>query len=111
MARTFTGRDAQRIADEHKALLERLSAGAWCFENYKDSIKRTADALIAEEVLNILKEIPIDELGRDRSGLRIKNLKDSGRNSNASEQARWNSTEFLQTIYCMSLRIKLSTGR
>jgi len=78
MARTFTGRDAQRIADEHKALLERLSAGAGCFEKYKDSIKRTADALIAEEVLNILKEIPIDELGRDRSGLRIKNLKDSG---------------------------------
>mgnify|MGYP002626267206 CR=1 FL=1 len=43
-----------------------------------DKIKKSIDRLIAEELLKILRNIPIEEINRDKKGIRIKPLRDAG---------------------------------
>ena len=44
-------------------------------------IKISLDLLLAENLVNILKTIPVDELSRDRTGIRVKALKDANYNT------------------------------
>lgn len=81
MARPFTSRDAKRIIDEHSELKTRLSKSEAYSEHCKASISKASEALIAQEVLNVLKDIPIEEINRDKRGFRIKALRDYGYNS------------------------------
>ena len=43
-----------------------------------NDVQKTSDALVAKEVLRILKEVSIDELNRDKRGIRIKALREHG---------------------------------
>lgn len=81
MARAFSKRDASRLKQEHLRIVKELHDGVESSAYYKEEIKKAADALIAQEVFNILKDIPVEELNRDRGGLRIKNLRDAGYNN------------------------------
>lgn len=81
MARPFTSRDAKRLIDEHRELKTRLSKAETYSEHCKASIFRASEALVAQEVLNVLKDIPIEEINRDKRGFRIKALRDYGYNS------------------------------
>ena len=81
MARTFTKRDATRLKKELESLINDLKTGVERKDRYVEKIKMAADALIAQEVINILRDIPVEELNRDKGGLRIKNLRDAGYNS------------------------------
>ncbi len=81
MARPFSKKDATRLKNEHNNLLNRLYTVIDAPKKYAEDIKNAADELIAQEVLNILRDIPIEELNRDRGGLRIKNLRNAGYNS------------------------------
>lgn len=77
MARAISKTDALRLKKEHEYLLQQLHNGTNLAEQYKNQVKTAADAYIAQEVYNLLKEIPVEELNRDRGGLRIKNLRDA----------------------------------
>lgn len=81
MARPFTSRDAKRLFDEHRELKTRLSKAEAYSDHCKESISKASEALVAQEVLNVLKDIPIEEINRDRRGFRIKALRDYGYNS------------------------------
>lgn len=81
MARPFTSRDAKRLIDEHRELKTRLSKAEVYSDHCKTSISKASEALVAQEVLNVLKDIPIDEINRDKRGFRIKALRDYGYNS------------------------------
>lgn len=81
MARPFTSRDAKRLIDEHRELKTRLSKAEAYSDHCKASISKASEALVAQEVLNVLKDIPIDEINRDKRGFRIKALRDYGYNS------------------------------
>lgn len=81
MARPFTSRDAKRLIDEHRELKTRLSKAEAYSDHCKASISKASEALVAQEVLNVLKGIPIEEINRDRRGFRIKALRDYGYNS------------------------------
>ncbi len=81
MARSFSKKDATRLKSEHNKLLNRLYKVIDEPKRYAGDIKDAADGLIAQEVLNILRDIPVEELNRDRGGLRIKNLRDAGYNN------------------------------
>lgn len=81
MARPFTSRDAKRLIDEHRDLKTRLSKAEAYSEHCKASISKASEALVAQEVLNVLKDIPIEEINRDKRGFRIKALRDYGYNS------------------------------
>ena len=81
MARPFTSRDAKRLIDEHRELKTRLSKAEAYSDHCKTSISKASEALVAQEVLNVLKDIPIEEINRDKRGFRIKALRDYGYNS------------------------------
>lgn len=81
MARPFTSRDAKRLIDEHRELQTRLSKAEAYSDHCKASISKASEALVAQEVLNVLKDIPIEEINRDKRGFRIKALRDYGYNS------------------------------
>lgn len=81
MARAFSKKDAIRLKEEHLNLINELKTGVNSPRQYIEAIKTAVDELVAMEVINILKEIPVEELNRDRGGLRIKNLRDAGYNS------------------------------
>ncbi len=78
MARKYSKSDASRLKREHEAILNELRAATGKPEQYSGMIKNAADALVADEVANILKNIPVEELNRDKGGLRIKSLRDAG---------------------------------
>ena len=81
MARPFASRDAKRLIDEHRELKTRLSKAEAYSDHCKASISKASEALVAQEVLNVLKDIPIEEINRDKRGFRIKALRDYGYNS------------------------------
>lgn len=81
MARPFTSRDAKRLIDEHRELKTRLSKAVAYSDHCKASISKASEALVAQEVMNVLKDIPIEEINRDKRGFRIKALRDYGYNS------------------------------
>ena len=81
MARSFTSTDAKRLIDNHIELRKRLENAVQIIEQYRSEIVLAADKLVAREVLNILKEIPIEEVNRDKLGFRTKVLRDYGYNT------------------------------
>lgn len=48
------------------------------FNGLRAAVKETTDALVAQEVMRVLKDIPVEELNRDRRGFRVKSLRDNG---------------------------------
>ncbi len=78
MARPFSSVDARRIITEHQRLLHDLIAAESFPERYRLKIKEASDALAAREVMKILKDIPIEEINRDKRGFRVKALRENG---------------------------------
>ncbi|MBR3645604.1 MAG: hypothetical protein IKN54_04235, partial [Lachnospiraceae bacterium] len=78
MARSFSKKEAVKITGKHKALINDLEKLVSATGEYEDIISEDIDEMIEYEVRNILKDIPVEELNRDKSGLRIKNLRDEG---------------------------------
>lgn len=69
-------------------------------EKDKDEIKKAIDYVLAEELVNALREIPVEELGREKSGVKIKCLKDAGYNDLAKVFGA--SIEEISSIYGIS---------
>lgn len=78
MARQFDSRDAKRLITKHRELLEELRRAEKTFNGLRAAVKETTDALVAQEVMRVLKDIPVEELNRDRRGFRVKSLRDNG---------------------------------
>ena len=81
MAKPFSPTEANRIIEQHRALAKRLDAAVAKADNYKPAIKEASDALVAQEVLKVLADIPIEEINRDKRGFRVKALHDNGYNT------------------------------
>lgn len=71
-------KDAKKIIREHEALKNALVGGQNAAVRYRNDISRYSKEIVEDEVLKILRNIPIDELNRNKSGLRIKPLRDKG---------------------------------
>ena len=78
MARSFTSNDAKRLIDEQKNYLSRLRIGATSPDQYRAETIQAANGLVAQEVVKILREIPIEEINRSKRGFRIKALREHG---------------------------------
>lgn len=44
----------------------------------KEEIKKAVDYLVAQELIDLLRDIPVDEVNRDKKGIRVKSLRDAG---------------------------------
>ena len=81
MSRLFSASDARHLISEHQSLLNRLRNAGKLAESYRSEIKDASDALVTQEVLKVLHDIPIDEINRDKRGFRVKALREHGYNT------------------------------
>lgn len=78
MARPFSTTDVKRIIETHQQISQKLDSAATMVEKYRSKVSSAADTLVANEVLNVLKDIPVEEINRNKRGFRVKALRDHG---------------------------------
>ena len=76
--KTFSFSDAKKIVFQHREIKNRILEFQEAEEKYNYEIKKATEHYSASEVLKILKEIPIEEVNRDRKGIRVKALRENG---------------------------------
>lgn len=70
--------EIERVVQFHQSVRQQLASADNVIEKVKQQIITAANQLIAAEVLTLLKNVPVDELGREKTGIRFKALKDAG---------------------------------
>lgn len=78
MARPFSATDAKRVIQRHQNIINQLNITVSSAEKYRNQVKEASDVLVAKEVLGVLYDIPIEEINRDKRGIRVKALRDYG---------------------------------
>jgi len=78
MAKSIDSQDAKRVINQHRALLADLASAEKSASSLRDEISRASDKMVAQEVLQLLKDIPIEEINRDKRGIRVKALREHG---------------------------------
>ena len=78
MAKLFSSKEAKKLVERHQKLLDRLEAGGRITENYVKVIQDATNRLVADETLRVLKTVPIEEINRDKRGIKTKPLRDCG---------------------------------
>jgi uncharacterized lipoprotein YehR (DUF1307 family) len=62
----------------HHDITEKLKGAESITQNYRNAIKTASDALVKKEADNMLSTIPVEEINRDKNGIRVKLLRDNG---------------------------------
>lgn len=78
MAKNFSTKDAKNILKVHHDITEKLKGAESITQNYRNAVKTFSDALVKKEADYMLSTIPVEEINRDRSGIRVKLLRDNG---------------------------------
>ncbi|MCM1543648.1 MAG: SNF2-related protein [Blautia sp.] len=78
MARPFTAKEATQLIEQHRKYKNVFEKSEAISEQYRSEIASAADYLATQEVLRILKDIPMEEINRDKRGFRTKALRDHG---------------------------------
>ena len=74
MARQFSSAEAKRLMEQHRSFLTRMTQAAGSLEALQEAVKAASDAMVTQEALQLLKEIPVEELNREKRGIRVKTL-------------------------------------
>lgn len=78
MKRNFSRQDIKLLIDEYTDIIEKME-GIPRLENiYQSEIEKNANAIVDSKVRKILEKVPIEELNRNKKGIRLKALKDAG---------------------------------
>ena len=78
MARAFSSADAKELLTWHHQTIDKLNRVEASREEYKEKVKNASDSLVAQAVLKVLQDIPIEEINRDKKGFRVKALREYG---------------------------------
>ena len=70
--------DVQALIQRHQYLRDQLARAETAEESLKKAVRGAADAVIESEVRDILRTIPVEDINRELSGIRVKALTDSG---------------------------------
>ncbi len=74
-------KETKRLIEDISLLNDNLNKALFDVGSYSSEIKNVSDKMVSREAVNILNDIPIDEINRDKKGFRIKALKDYGYNT------------------------------
>jgi len=78
MAKPIAAGEAKQLQSKHRTALDRLQAFSAKADKQAADIRTAAQQLAGEQVVFILKETPVEELNRDKQGIRVKALKEQG---------------------------------
>ena len=78
MARPFTTKESHQLAKEYEAIVRGLEEVFALEQKYRAGIPDAAEQYLIRDIETILQNIPVEELNRDKRGIRTKLLKDAG---------------------------------
>lgn len=78
MNRNFLPQDVRRLLSDYHYMMDMLTTVPMRMDEIKEEIEHGARQMVNEEVIEILKGIDIDELNRDKKGIRVKALREHG---------------------------------
>ena len=78
MARSFSAGDAKRLLRLQNDIESKLRAIDFADERLRKEIKASAKGMAGEGSMEILAGIPVEELNRDKKGIRVKSLREVG---------------------------------
>lgn len=78
MAKLFDTVDAERLIQEHRMMLEELDEIAQYEDNVQIDIEKAANLVVTRNVLDVLRDIPVEEINREKGGFRVEALRDHG---------------------------------
>ena len=81
MARDFSPGDVKRLLRVQTDTQNRLNQIISFADRLRAEVISAADNMAEESALDILKTIPVEELNRDKKGIRVKLLRDNGMNT------------------------------
>lgn len=71
MAKLFDTADAERLIQEHRMMLEELDEIAQYEDNVQIDIEKAANLVVTRNVLDVLRDIPVEEINREKGGFRV----------------------------------------
>ena len=71
-------RDFNTLLQQVQALQNRLGNAQQASDNSREAVRSCAAKVQEREALKILEGVPVDELNREKDGIRVKTLRDSG---------------------------------
>ena len=81
MARAIDSSTAKKLSQEHNKLLKNMIDAIVVAEGHKKDVETAANELVALGAMKLLKNAPIEELNRDKRGIKTKILRDNGYNT------------------------------
>ncbi len=78
MAKSFTGREAKLLIEEHREIKARLERTQGLHRQYRSDISDAVKMVVEQETAALLKEVPIEEVNREKRGIRIRVLRERG---------------------------------
>ncbi len=81
MAKSFSTKDAKSILKAHNDITEKLKKADTVVRQYRQRVKDASDTLVKKEADNMLNSIPVEEINREKNGIRVKLLRDKGYNT------------------------------
>lgn len=71
-------REIIQLCNEHESILRQLEATQGIIDSLCEQIRNATERMAVSQALKLLKDIPIEELGREKTGIRFKLLRDCG---------------------------------
>ena len=78
MAKNYTAKEAKQLIATHLDLIRRMEEAAAYSETAVQNIRTAASVLADHSAKQVLASIPVEELNRDKQGIRTKLLRDAG---------------------------------
>ncbi len=78
MAKTFSSQEVRSLLNKHSQRLKDLKDANDIPKQYRDKIKIASDNLAMMEVMTVLRGVPVEELTKQKKGLKTKPLLDHG---------------------------------
>lgn len=74
MAREFSANDAKLLITKHQDLLKNLKSASRSEQVLRENINKAIEAYVEKEVFRVLSEVSVEELNREKRGIRVKPL-------------------------------------
>lgn len=78
MERYFSFSDAKNLLQRYQRVLGQIHETGEVGDIYRNDVQKAANRYIAAEVLKLMRDIPVEEVNREKRGIRVKALRESG---------------------------------
>ena len=78
MAKQFSSKEARQLIQRHRHLLRDMIPARGMVEQYAREVRQACERVLRREALKLLDTIPIEEINRDKKGIKVKLLRECG---------------------------------